>query len=334
MPRRPLCALVGVLALAAGCSLALGGTISAYTGSVTGASNAFTAAADFTAPVIAASAVGRSTAYGTGFINQGATYYVYASVSDSGNPSSGIASVAGNVNSITSGDTAVALTAGSYNAGGTAYNYRSAALTAGANLTAGSKSSTITSTDNAGNASAAQPFNTVVDNMAPTAVDVQSTNVSGGTVGHLDPGDTLTLTYSETMDTYSIMPGWTGATKNVQVALVNPGGTASDYVVVSNTDASPTQIPLGTIYLGSSAYLHGPPGNYVSYGLSGSATPSTMTQTGSSITITLGTPSGATSTSTTLAAMTWTPSTSATDIAGNAAAATTATQSGTAHANF
>ncbi len=334
MARGVLRAVVCVIALGTACSLTVGGTISAYTGSVTTASNAFTAAADFTAPVTAASVVGRSTAYDAGFIKEGGTYYVYANVSDTGNPSSGIASVAGNVNSITSGDTAVALTAGSYNAGGTAYNYRSAALTAGASLTAGSKSFTITSTDHAGNASAAQPFNTVVDNTAPTAVDVQSTNVSGGTVGHLDLGDTLTLTYSETMDPYSILPGWTGATTNVEVALVNGGGNASDYVVVYNTNASPTQIPLGTIYLGSSDYMRGAPGDYVSYGLSGSATPSTMQRTGSSITITLGTPSGATSTSTTLAPMTWTPSTSATDIAGNAAAATAVNQSGTAHANF
>jgi hypothetical protein len=334
MPRRPLGALVGVLALAAGCSLALGGTISAYTASVTGASNVFTAASDFTAPVIAASAIGRSTAYDTGFIKDGATYYVYASVSDTGNPSSGIASVAGNVSSITSGSTAVALTAGSYSAGGTAYDYRSAALTAGASLTEGSNSFTITSTDNAANVSAPQPFNTVVDNTAPTAVDVQSTNVSGGTVGHLELGDTLTLTYSGTIDPYSILAGWTGAGTGVEVTLTDGGFSTNDSVKVSTAVASPVQLPLGTIALGSRGYLATGTGNTVTYGAVGSATHSTMTQTGSSITITLGTPSGASSTSTTLAAMTWTPSTSATDIAGNATAATAATQSGVVHANF
>ncbi|HEY4825921.1 MAG TPA: hypothetical protein VIH85_04110 [Solirubrobacteraceae bacterium] len=332
MPRRPLCALVGVLALAVACSLTLGGTISAYTGSATTASNSFAAAADFTAPVAAAAAVGRSTAYDTGFIKQSATYYVYASVSDTGNPSSGIASVAANVSSITSGSTAVALTAGSYSAGGTAYNYRSAALSAGASLTAGSKSYTITSTDNAANA-ATQSFTMVVDNTAPTAVDVQSTNVSGGTVGHLDLGDTLTLTYSETIDPYSIMAGWTGAATDVEVTLTD-GGTANDWVKISTAVASPVQLPLGTIALGSKGYLTTGTGNTVTYGASGSATPTRMAQTGSNITITLGTPSGASSTSTTLAAMTWTPSTSATDIAGNATAATAATQSGVVHANF
>jgi hypothetical protein len=113
MPRGLLRAAVCVIVLSTACSLTLGGTISAYTGSVATASNTFTAAADFTAPVTAAAAVGRSSAYETGFIKDGATYYVYAKVSDSGNPSSGIASVAANVSSITSGSTAVALTAGS-----------------------------------------------------------------------------------------------------------------------------------------------------------------------------------------------------------------------------
>ncbi len=334
MSHRLLRAVVCVLALGTACSLTLGGTISAYTGSVTTASNAFTAAPDFTAPVIATAAVARTTAYDTGFIKQGGTYYIYANVSDSGNPSSGIASVAGNVSLITSGGTAVVLTPGSYNAGGTAYNYRSASQTAAATLTAGTKSSTIASTDNASNVATAQPFNTVVDNTAPGAVDVQSTNVSGGTVGHLDPRDTLTLTYSGTIDPYSILAGWTGATTNVQVTLVDGGFSTNDSVKISTAVATPVQLPLGTIALGARDYLTTGLGSTVTYGAVGSATPSTMTRTGSSITITLGTASGATSTSSTLAAMTWTPSTSALDIAGNAATATAVTQSGTAHINF
>src|SRR6202042_1888716 len=127
------------------------------------------------------------------------------------------------------GSTAVALTAGSYSGGGTAYDYRSAALTAPASLTAGSHSYTITSTDMAANIGT-QSFNTVVDNTAPTAVDVQSTDVTGGTVGKVEKGDTLTLTTDAPLDPYSILPGWTGATTDVQVALVD-GGSSSDYLV-------------------------------------------------------------------------------------------------------
>jgi hypothetical protein len=161
---------------------------------------------------------------------------------------------------------------------------------------------------------------------------VQSTNVSGGTKGHLEKGDTFTLTYSGTMDPYSILPGWTGATTDVQVALVDGGGTASDYVVVYNTSAQATQLPLGQINLNATGFITA--GTYVTYGATGAATPSTMTRTGSSITVSLGTASTTVPTSTTAAAMTWAPSVSATDIAGNANTAATATESGTVHVNF
>jgi hypothetical protein len=314
-------------------SLTVGGTVSAYTASLTTASSTFTAAADWTAPVTAASVIGRTTAYDTGFIHQGGSYYVYANVSDAGSPSSGIAGVSANVSAVTSGDTAAPLTAGSYVAGGTTYGYRSAALTAAGALGGGGYNYTVSATDNAGNVSTLT-FPTVVDNTAPTAVDVQSTNVSGGTVGHLDQGDTLTLTYSDVMDPYSILAGWTGATTAVQVALVDGGGSASDYVVVYNTAATPAQIPLGTIYLGGTGYVTAGTGSYITYGADGSAIPSTIRQTGAAITITLGTASGSSYTNTTAAAMTWTPSSSATDIAGNAGTSTTATQSGSRHVNF
>jgi hypothetical protein len=325
--------MVCVIALCGACSLTLHGTVSVYTGLVTSASNGFAAAPDFTAPTAAPAAVGRTAAYDTDFIKNGASYYVYANVGDTGNPASGTASVATNVTSITSGSTAVALTAGSYSAGGTAYNYRSAALTAGASLTAGSHSYTITSTDQAANAGT-QSFTTTVDNTAPTAHDVQSTNLTpGGTVGRLELGDKLTLTYSETMDPYSILAGWTGASTPVEVTLTD-GGSSSDSLKVSTAVASPVQLPLGVITLGSTGYLTTGSGRTVTYGAAGAATPTTMTRSGAVITITLGTASGASSTSTTSAAMSWAPSTSATDIAGNATASTAATQTGLAHANF
>ena len=250
---------------------------------------------------------------------------MYANVSDTAAPASGIGSVAAKSAPSPLAATAAALTAGTYSAGGTAYTYRSAALTAAATLSSGSDNYTITATDKAGNAGT-QSFTTAVDNTAPTAVDVQSTNVSGGTAGHLDQGNTLTLTYSEAMDPHSILPGWTGASTNVQVSLVG-GGNAGDYVAIFNIAATPAQIPLGTISLGNHDYLKTGTGTSVIYGTTGAATPSTMTRSAATITITLGTASGGSSTSTTAGAMVWTPSTSATDIAGNPGAATTATQS-------
>ena len=323
---------LALLALCAACQATLGGTLSAFNFSLTTPSASFTAAADWTAPTASAAVIGRTTAYYTGYIKQGASYYVYANVTDTGNPASGMESVTADVNTTTSAHPAVALVAGSYTAGGVAYNYRTAPLTADSTLAAGSYAFTITSTDKAANAET-QSFAVTVDNTVPAASDVQSTNVSGGTVGHLDEGDTLTLTYNSVIDPYSILSGWSGASTKVQVYLVDGGGN-NDSIDVYNMESTPVQLPVGTVDLGSKEYLTTGSGKHIVYGAPGAATPSTMVQSGSSVVITLGTPGGASSTSTAHAAMVWTPSTSATDIAGSAVGANTATQSGATHVNF
>jgi hypothetical protein len=333
MARGAARAALAVLALCAACAATLGGTLSAFNVSSTTPLASFTAANDWTAPSASAAVIGRATAYYSGYIKQGASYYVYANVTDTGDPASGIEGVTANVNTTTSAHPAVALVAGSYNASGVAYNYRTASLTANSTLAAGSYAFTITSTDKAAN-SETQSFSVTVDNTAPMASDVQSTNVGGGTVGHLDQGDTLTLTYNGIIDPNSILSGWSGASTKVQVALVDGGTSADDSIYVYNTEATPVQIPVGTVDLGSRGYLNTGSGQYVVYGATGTATPSTMVQSGSSIVITLGTSGGASSTSTTHAPMVWTPSTSPTDIAGNAVSATAATQSGSVHVNF
>jgi hypothetical protein len=326
-------AALSVLALCGAFAFTVGGTLSAFNVSSTTPVASFSAAADWSAPTASVAAIGRTTAYDAGSIMQGASYYVYANVLDTGNPASGIASVTTNVNTITSAHPAVALVSGSYSAGGVAYNYRTAALTAAATIAAGSYAFTITSTDSAANAGT-QSFNVTVDNTAPSASDVQSTNVSGGTVGHLDQGDTLTLTYSSVIDPYSIQSGWTGASTKVQIALADLGSGSDDAIYVYNMESTPVQLPLGVVDLGSRTYLTTGAGQYVVYGATGAASSSTMVQSGSSIVFTLGTPSGSTLTNSAHAAMKWTPSTAATDIAGNAVSAAVATQSGTTHANF
>jgi chitinase len=333
MSRRAARTALSLLALTAAWGAATDGTLSAFNATSTTASNTFTAAPDWTAPTISVAGIGRTGAYEVGFIMKGASYYIFSNASDSGNPASGITSITANVSSITSGATAAALTSGSYNAGGITYKYRSALLTAGASLTAGTYNYTTTSTDAAGN-TATQSFTTTVDNTPPTALDVQSTNVSGGTVGHLDQGDTLTLTYSAVIDPYSVLSGWTGTATNVQIALTSGGGTTTDSIYVYSTAATPVQIPVGTIELGASNYLNGNAGSYIVYGATGSTTPSTMTRIGSTIVLTLGVTHEASLTSTTRANMSWNPSTSATDIAGNPVSSTTTKQSGTARINF
>ncbi|MGA7703549.1 MAG: hypothetical protein WB998_01505 [Solirubrobacteraceae bacterium] len=333
MARGAARAALAWLALCAACAATLGGTLSAFNASSTTPSASFTAATDWTAPTASAGVIGRTTAYYPGYIEQDASYYVYANVTDTGNPASGMGSVTANVDTTTSAHPAVALVAGSYTAGGVAYNYRTAALTANSTLSAGAYAFTITSTDTAAN-SETQSFTVTVDNTAPAASDVQSTNVSGGTVGHLDQGDTLTLAYNGVIDPYSILSGWNGTSTKVQVDLVDGGAKANDSVEIYNTESTPVQIPVGVVDLDSRSYLTAGSGQHIVYGAQGTATPSTMIQNGATIVIDLGTPSGASSTSTTQAAMVWAPSTSATDVAGTAVSASTATQSGTAHVNF
>ncbi len=56
-----------------------------------------------------------------------------------------------------------------------------------------------------------------VDNTAPRALDVQTTN--GGWSGRLDGGDTIGYTYSEQMSVGSISPGWDGSAVSVSLRL-------------------------------------------------------------------------------------------------------------------
>jgi hypothetical protein len=289
-------------------------------------SNALSAHSDWSVPVASASAIARTTAGATGSIKAGASYYVYASASDTGNPASGVASVTANVTTLTTGGSSVALTAGSYTVGATTYSYRSAAQTAKATLTAGSYAYTLTLADTASNSATQSGFSVTVDATAPTAADVQSANAAGGTAGKPDAGDRVVLTFSEPIDPSSILAGWTGAATNV-VVRITEGGAGNDALTVRNTTNS-AQLPLGSVNLARIDFVTATR----DFGASGTA--GTMVQSGNAITLTLGTPSGTTGTGAGAAAMIWTPVATATDVAGNAAAATARTETGTADLDF
>jgi len=312
--------VLGLLGLAV-----IGETFSAFSSTTSNPSNGFTAAPDFVPPT-ATAVIAKSSGYSTGFIHQGGTYYVYANFTDTGNPASGFSSATADVHTITTGQTTVALPSGAFTAGPTSYGHRSALLTANSPLAAGSYNYTITSVDVAGN-SGTQTFSVTVDNTAPSGSDVQTTNVSGGTNGKAELGDTMTLTFSEAMDPGSILAGWSGTSQNMLVQLTN-GGAGNDTITFF-TNVSPfPQIPLGSINLGRTDYTTG----NVTFGFSG--TPSTMVMSGSSITITLGTASAADTTAAATGTMTWTPSVTATDAAGNACSTTAKNETGAADKDF
>ena len=99
-----------------------------------------------------------------GFVRQGGKYIVYANATDAG---SGVNTVSASVVNLTTGASNVPLThdATGVTVGGTTYHYVSAEQTANGSLSAGSKSYTITATDNATN-STSPTFNVTVDNRA------------------------------------------------------------------------------------------------------------------------------------------------------------------------
>jgi hypothetical protein len=318
-------------------ALALAGdgfTLASFTSTSSSPGNRVTAAPDFLAPAVSASVVGKSAGGTPGFVKQGGTYFVYANVTDDGNPASGVGTVTANASNVTTGQTAVALAAGSFSADGVSYGYRSAQLTANASLSAGSKSYSVSATDNASNGPSTANFSLTVDNTPPSGSDVQTAN-GAVTAGTAEANDTITFAFSEQIDPNSVLSGWTGSSTSVVVRLINGGllPATADTVQIWNA-GNTAALPLGTVTLPSGTYVGGTSGTDAAlFGATGTA--STMTMSGSTITITLGTASGQAASLGLLAgAMSWVPSASATDRAGNATSTTTVNETGGGDTEF
>jgi hypothetical protein len=294
--------VVATLTLA---SATIGGTHGAFAGQTSEGANIITAMPDFRGPTITRVAIGKTTGGATAFLKPSATYRIYADVTDVGTPPSGTASVIADVSTVTAGQTAVALTSGSYSAGGQTYNYRSAVLTAGA-LANGPKNFSVVATDVAANTSNMNG-NVTIDNVAPAPTNISA---SGGIAGRPEVGDVLTLTTNDTLDTFSLLANWTGSATTVQVRFVSQGG--GDRLQIWDS-AGTTQIPFGTINLNRNDFTTS------TLAFNGS----TMTQNNAVITITLGAPIVGTVTTVGAGAnMAWTPVATATDRAGNAMSTT------------
>ncbi|GAA4084777.1 Ig-like domain-containing protein [Nocardioides kongjuensis] len=173
-----------------------------------------------------------------------------------------------------------------------------------------------------------------VDNSRLRAVDVQTAN-GDGTAGHVDAGDTLTLTYGDVVAPGSITAGWTGTALPVTVRLRDGnllGGTSkTDAIDVLRNGAA---VQLGSVGLRED-YVKG----RKTAQLNATMTATTVTVDGvdrTVVTITLGTlaSGGGLRTVTTPSTMLWTPSTAAQSPSGGACAATPATESGAADREF
>jgi chitinase len=174
-----------------------------------------------------------------------------------------------------------------------------------------------TSLDTLGHSSTSPTYTAKIDNTAPTGTSVQAVNGSG-TAGRIDAGDTLTFGYSEAMAPASILAGWDGSAVAVTVHVTN-SSTTDLLSIYNGTDTTKLNLT-GTTDLQLKA-------NRVTATAKFAAT---MTMSGNTVVITFGSlTSGSTSTVATTTPMVWTPSASATDLAGNACATSTVTESGT-----
>jgi hypothetical protein len=273
---------------------------------------------DAAAPTITASIISKTAPSSIGgFVKQAGTYHVYANIT-------GVATrVTADVRQLTAGQSLAPLAAGAYTLGGVAYGWRSASLTVGNPLAAGAYTYSVSAADAALQCRTAS-WSVTVDNTAPTGTDVQPYNKAGGTSGRPEIADTIVYTFSEVIDPDSVLAGWTGASTNVVARITDNGG--NDLVTVWDS-ANSVQLALGSTDLAN---------NYVTtnttWGASGTA--STMVQSGTTITITLGTQAGTTRQAAQNRTAVWTPSAAATDDAGNATSTTNVNEGGAADHNF
>jgi len=307
--RRPgRLALIGslVIALVGAWS---GATFAAFTSQANNPGNTITAAPDWEAPTITAKTITKAAGGVGGYIAQNSNFYVYANVTDGGNPASGVASVDLTATLPTYGAVTLPLVAGTYNVGGVAFNYRSAVQTMPP-MAAQTIAYNIVADDNAGN-SRTSAGSVVVDNTGGTATTVQTAN-GGATAGRPEAGDTITYTFSEPVEPMSIMAAWTNplASQNATVSINNNAVGGNDSVTVGGAN-------LGTVNLGGARYVTA----------TRTYTNSVMTVSGNTLTIVLGTASGAGTTSGNTN-MSWASSNLVDDRAGNAFSGNTAAETG------
>lgn len=169
-------------------------------------------------------------------------------------------------------------------------------------------------TDAAGNVSLAGSATSSKDATAPKVTGVRLNN-GGSRDGKIDPGDTVTLTYSEVLKVSTVNTAWTDSpggspTQNVTVSI-NSGN-----VLTVSAGSSPT-LTVGSVDLGA---IYGPSPGVLTY--SGSTL--VWDATAKTLTITLGaTVSGTPSNANRSAlAATYTPASGITDLAGNLLATT------------
>jgi type II secretory pathway component PulJ len=122
-------------------------------------------------------------------------------------------------------------------------------------MTAGAKSVCASQSDTAGNTgrSAARGFTVDTTGPTPTTLFVQN----GGTLGRVDKGDTVAVTFSEPVNPASVCAGWNGTSSrsSVTVTITNNDPTTGGNDSLTVTDASCPTFNFGKINLGSASWV-------------------------------------------------------------------------------
>jgi Chitobiase/beta-hexosaminidase C-terminal domain len=187
------------------------------------------------------------------------------------------------------------------------------------------------SVDKVGNQEAVKTASAVcIDKTAPAPTNVVLANGGLGLAGTANAGDTLTLTYSETLDARTFCSTWTnsgsqtlsGSAVVVQIADTGSDDTLTVTAVGSANCGGTANFKLGSVKLG---------GDYVAptRTFSGSGGSLVWSPTAHTLTITLGTASGLTNLLVSAGTPTYTPDAALRDIAGNGIVTTAFSPSGT-----
>lgn len=278
--RAPGIALATLVAAFA-CAQFFPATSSSFTNNTTNGGNTVTAAADWTAPAISAAVLQKAEGGVVNKITPSGTFYLYASVADSGNPASGVGTLTASTSNIaTVASATLTTTGGPYTVGGTSYNYRSALLTAKSTLSTTTYTYTLSVSDTAGNGptTSSPTISASTASFAPSSF--LTSNVTG-TSGKADAGDTITFTYSSAPDPESLFAGWNGTSRTVSVVLADKSlyGTTSD--IIGIVDGSGNTTSLGYLTTG---------GDFANAGKLITYATSTIALSGSTYTVTLSAP--------------------------------------------
>ncbi len=135
-------------------------------------------------------------------------------------------------------------------------------------------------TDNLGNVSAPSTRTFSIDRTGPSAAGIAAIN-NGTIVRRIETGDQLVLTYSEAIAPGSLIAGWDGTgSQNITIRQAN---NTNDLLTFYNS-ANTTRLPLGSVQTKRTDYVTAA----VVWGATG--TRSTITMSGSTLTLTFGTP--------------------------------------------